>query len=86
MTPGFLDLKNSRNLARWRWRWHLQAGGRFWIAHDLRDLRNEDDLQRWRLIEFKRRHLPVKVRKVVSVAAWRIANAKRRRSRLQATA
>lgn len=38
---GFLDLKNSEHLARWRWRWHLQCGGRYWRARDLQDLRSE---------------------------------------------
>ena len=54
-TPGFLDRKNSENRARWLWRWHLQGGSRFWSARPLRDLRNDEDLRRYREIEFRRR-------------------------------
>jgi hypothetical protein len=85
IVPHWLDVKNSRRVALWRWRWHLQAGSRFWVARDLQDLRNEEDLRRWREIEGKRRQLPKRFRKVVKINSWRFANA-RRRSRLQATA
>lgn len=85
MTPGFLDVKNSRNVARWAWRWHKQNGSRFWVAHDLMDLRDEEGLRRWREIEGKRRRLSKRVRKIVNLAAWRFERVRRKR-RLQATA
>lgn len=74
---GFVDQRNSENLARWRWRWHLQGGSRFWIARPLQDLRNEEDLSRWRRLEGALRHTPKSKRKVVNIAAWRIRNARR---------
>ena len=74
---GYLDAKNSENVAKWRWRWHLQGGSRFWMARSLEDLRNEEDLRRWRLIELKRRHTK-KGGKVVSMAAIRLAKALKR--------
>lgn len=46
-TPGYLDRKNSANLALWRWRWHLQGGGQHWRARNLQDLRNKSDRARY---------------------------------------
>lgn len=67
---GFLDLKNSISTAKWRWRWHLQGGSSHWAARSLRDLRNDEDLRRYRCIELKRRHTPFG-RRVVNLAAFR---------------
>lgn len=78
MIPHWLEVKNSRNVAKWSWRWHRQNGSRFWGARDLQDLRDEEGHRLWRAIEFKRRHLSKKVRKVVNLAAIRIARARRR--------
>lgn len=74
--PGWLALKNSRHVALWRWRWHLQGGSKFWIARDLQDLRNEEDLKRWRKTDWRLRHTPYSKR-VVNIAAWRIERARR---------
>jgi len=70
--------RNQENKARWYWRWAKQGGSFFTTARDLRDLRNAEDLRRWRTIEFKRRRLGKKARKVISLAAWRINRARRR--------
>jgi hypothetical protein len=76
---GFIDLKNSVNQARWRWRWHQQGGSHFWVARNLTDLRDEDQLRRWRLIEYMVRRLPRYQSNVVN-----IATAKFRKMRKQA--
>lgn len=55
--PGFNDWKNSQNLARWRWRWHLQGGSHFWVARDLIDMRDEEQLIHWRVMEVEVRRL-----------------------------
>lgn len=75
--PGFLDVKNSRNLAAWRWRWHLQGGSSHWHARPLQDLRDEEGLLMYRKIEYKRRRTPFG-RRVVNLAAWRFERARRR--------
>lgn len=77
--PGFLALKNSISVAKWRWRWHLQGGSKFWAARNLRDLRNDEDMIRARMIEWKVKHTPTG-KKVVNLAARRIARAKRKAS------
>jgi hypothetical protein len=68
---GFLDLKNSVNTAKWRWRWHQQAGSYFWVAHNLTDLRDEDQLRRWRWIEHELRRLPRYRPNVVNISTAR---------------
>lgn len=73
---GFLDLKNAMNVAAWKWRWALQGGSTLWAARPLRDLRNEEDLKRYRLVEVKRRHTPFG-RRVVNLAAWRFERVRR---------
>jgi hypothetical protein len=78
-TPGLLDLKNSVNHARWRWRWHQQGGSHFWTAHSLTDMRDEDQMRRWRYIEHEVRRLPRYQPNVVN-----IATAKFRKLRKQA--
>lgn len=55
--PGFLGMKNSMHHAKWRWRWHQQGGSHFWVARNLTDLRDEDQLRRWRWIELEARQL-----------------------------
>ena len=62
-TPGYLDLKNSANVAKWRWRWHLQGGSAGWSARPLQDLRNEEGQKQYREIELRRRHLRVRHQK-----------------------
>lgn len=71
-TPGFIDLKNSEHIARWRWRWHQQAGSRFWVARDLTDLRDEDALRRWRWIETEVRQLRRHRAPIVHIATARL--------------
>lgn len=73
---SFTYYRNQENKARWYWRWAKQGGSFFTTARDLRDLRNAEDLRRWRTIEFKRRRLGKKARKVVNLAAWRIDRAR----------
>jgi hypothetical protein len=75
---GFFDLRNQLNKARWAWRWSAQGGTYFSHARPLQDLRNDEDRSRWRLIEFKRRHLPMG-RRVVNLAAVRIERARKAR-------
>jgi len=56
----FLDhlaLRNSLNRARWAWRWARQGGTYFTTARPLQDLRNDDDMARWRKIEYTRSKL-----------------------------
>lgn len=56
----FLDhlaLRNSLNRARWAWRWAQQGGTYFTTARPLQDLRNDDDMARWRKIEYTRSKL-----------------------------
>lgn len=74
--PGFLAVKNSVSVAKWRWRWHLQGGSKFWVAHSLLDLRNDEDRRRYRAIEVKRRHTPFGGL-VVNIAAWRFERVRR---------
>lgn len=74
MTPGFLDLKNSENLAKWRWRWHQQGGGFHYAAHDLQDLRNDDQRKWWRAIVFEVRRLTIHKRRA-NLARLRIERA-----------
>lgn len=75
---GYLYYKNQANRARWMWKWARQGGSFFVQARPLLDLRNAEDLKRWRQIEFKRRRLGKQVRKVVNIAAWKINRARRR--------
>jgi hypothetical protein len=70
-TPGFNDLKNSVAAAAWGWRWHLQGGSRFWVARDLTDLRNDDQLRQWRGIECSVRELLSRRASVISIAVAR---------------
>jgi ribonuclease D len=75
---GYMDMKNQINRARWMWAWARQGGSPFVRAHDLQDLRNEEDLARWRKTQFRLRNTPKSKRKVISFAAWRLRNARRR--------
>lgn len=51
--PGPLDQKNRENTARWLWRTHLRGGSMHVKARDLQDLRNEEDMRRWRPVEVR---------------------------------
>lgn len=77
-TPGYLDIKNSANVAKWRWRWHLQGGSSGWSARPLQDLRNEEDLRRGRAIDLKRRQLRPSKRQVINLCRERIQRALRK--------
>lgn len=70
---GYLFYRNQENKARWYWRWAKQGGSFFTPARDLRDLRNAEDLKRWRAIEFKRQH--TRKGKVICLAARRASRA-----------
>lgn len=52
-----LQVLNGLRRAQWAIRWSLQGGSKFWHARPLEDLRNEEDLRRYRVIECKRRHV-----------------------------
>lgn len=68
--PNHLQLKNNLNLAKWQWRWCKQGGSIHWHARPLQDLRNEEDLRRYRMIQLLRRHTPFG-RRVVNLAAFK---------------
>jgi ribonuclease D len=72
----FQALKNNMQLARWKLKWALQGGNTLWPARALTDKRNEEDLKRYRLIEFKRRHAR-RTNRVVNMVAWRYNRARR---------
>lgn len=78
--PGPLDLKNQISRARWAWTWHLQGGSSSWRARDFADLRNDEELLRYRVIEVTRRHTPYG-RRVVSLEAWKFEQKQRGRHR-----
>lgn len=76
--------RNNLNLAAWRERWNAFGGSFHWQPlRQYRDLRNEEDLKRWRVIEFKRRQTGLSKRthqKVVNLSAWyqrRLRNGRR---------
>lgn len=77
---GYLDAKNSSNLAKWRWRWHLQGGSAHWTARSLVDLRNDEDRKRYRIIELLRRRSPFG-RRIVNLAAWRFERERQKATR-----
>lgn len=78
--PAFLDLKNQINRAQWAWRWHMQKGSSCWTARPYPDLRNDEDLKRYRVIEHKRRHTPFG-RRIVNLAAWKFEQIRQQRYR-----
>lgn len=80
-----LDKRNNLHLAAWRERWNTFGGSFHWSPRlQPRDLRNQEDLRRWRVIEFKRRQTGLSKKshaKVVNLAAWelrRLRNGRRR--------
>ena len=72
-----VDVKNLTNVSRWWMRWKLCGGSLFGHARPMQDLRNEEDLRRYREIEFKRRHTPYGDAAIVNLAAWRLRRARR---------
>lgn len=54
---GFLHLQNLDHVDDWRWRWARRGGGAMYSGHDLPDLRNAEELRRWREIEQQRNQL-----------------------------
>lgn len=66
----FLALKNKLRVAQWWLRWREGGGSMHWVARDLKDLRNDEDRQRYRVIEHQRRHSPFG-RRVVNLNAFR---------------
>lgn len=79
--PSFMDFKNEQNRAKWLWRWAKQGGSRFWVAHDLQDLRTEGEREMWRRLEVKIRHMPsFKRRKVVNLTHERFERERRRQA------
>lgn len=77
---GYMDMRNQINRARWMWRWAQQGGSMHWRARDLQDLRNDEDRRRGRHIDFLVRHTKGAKKKVISLAAVRIARARKRKS------
>jgi len=74
----FVDAKNTIRKSKWWTRWLRQGGSLHWQARPMQDLRNEEDLRRWREIELKRRHTRFGGDKgVVNLAQWRLRRARR---------
>lgn len=80
--PGPIDLKNRRNTARWLWQSHLRGGSMHVKARDLQDLRNEEDMRRWRYVEVRLFQARRELRRgtVVMLARLRSARARRQAS------
>lgn len=76
LSNTFQGLKNAMQLARWKLKWALQGGNTLWPARPLTDKRNEEDLKRYRKIEFERRHAR-KTNRVVNMVAWRYNRVRR---------
>jgi hypothetical protein len=71
---GYLTAKNSKNLAQWAWRWHLQSGSAHWSARPMKDLRSEEDMRRWRAIFYKAKRLRKQghcTRPVINFVRWK---------------
>lgn len=80
---GPLDLSNAENLGKWHWRWHLQGGCMHHRARDLQDLRNDEDMRRWRSIQirmFQARRQLARGKKVVNVAKWKFDRIRKQRA------
>jgi hypothetical protein len=75
--PTYIDVKNLTNVGRWWSRWKMLGGSFFAPPRPMQDLRNEEDLRRYREIEFKRRHTPYGDAAIVNLAAWRMRRARR---------
>lgn len=78
--PGLHALKNQINVAKWKWRVHLQGGCSHWRARDLQDHRNDEDRAIWRRNEQKLRDAKrEKARRkgVVNLAKLRIERARK---------
>lgn len=82
----YLYYKNQENKARWYWKWVRYGGSFFTAARDLSDLRNAEDLRRGRAIEFKRRRINKKYRKIINLAAWRMERVRQTVTRKRAGA
>lgn len=78
MTPAtYLYLRNLQSHAEWAVRWSRQGGSKYCPARPLMDLRNEEDLRRYRIIEFKRRALKRKAT-VINLAHERMERVRRK--------
>lgn len=76
---NFLQVHNGLRKAQWAIRWSRQGGSMFWHARPLEDLRNEEDLRRYRVIEAKRRQLKrARKAKVVNLTHERIERVRRK--------
>jgi len=78
--PGFIAAKNALNVAKWRWRWHLQGGGFHWRARDLLDMRDDHYLRMWRRTEVEFREAKRRMARRVGVVNLRVERAKRQRA------
>ena len=79
--------RNAKRIAEWRERWIAQGGSFHWQARPCLDLRNQDDLRRWRVIEFKRRQTGLSKRahkKVVNLASWYLRKLRNKNQRISA--
>lgn len=79
-----LSVKNITSVGRWWMRWVARGGSFHWQARPMTDLRNDDQLRRYREIEHQRRHIPrdesqaaPRPKQVVNLAAWRLQRARR---------
>lgn len=74
-----LQAHNGLRRAQWAIRWSRQGGSKFWSARPLMDLRNEEDLRLYRVIEGKRRQVKrAKKAKVINIAHERIERTRRK--------
>ena len=74
-----LDARNAANISAWRKRMASQRGSSFLTVDPYPDLRDQDDMHRWRVIEFKRRQTGRSKKahaKVVNIAGWYLRRAR----------
>lgn len=79
MTGTLMDRKNRMNIGQWRWLWHLRGGSMHARAHDLRDRRTLDLLERGQRLYLNIQKVRLKeqqpIKRPVNVAKRRIARA-----------
>ena len=77
---NFLQVHNGLRRAQWAIRWARQGGSKFWSARPLEDLRNEEDMRRYRVLDGKRRALKRhrgRRAKVINIAHERMERVRR---------
>jgi hypothetical protein len=81
-----LKLRNIDAIAAFHMRWRLQGGSFHWQARPMSDLRDQEQLRQWRLIEHKRRAtgLSKRAQKVVNIAKWQLRRLRNGKERVSA--